>query len=207
MAARPVQRHLGPPGRRAGRLSALLAATAIGAALAFPGTAGATGEKVYGAVKIVSDTTGGEVIVGGEPRTCGVAFVFDLSFASGLVPVVGWKVKTWASDPFAGTTVLKSQDGPTDANGVLRQPLGGYLSLPNGRYNVIWDNEYPPDSSAGVRSFTVNCSSAPTTTLPPTDSAAIVGFVPAGDILGDVLAVLATASLAAIGIARRRARS
>lgn len=117
----------------------------------------------YGTVTINDADTGGEVIVDGEPHVCTFTFDFDLGIEA---PVLGWKVKVWNEVPLDGETVLKGQTGPTDADGRVHVPDSGALSAPNGRYNVVWDDEYPPDGSNGARSFVVDCKE-PTPT--PTD--------------------------------------
>ena len=145
-----------------GPLAALVATLALLALIAGP-TAAAVGDK-YGTVAVIDASTNSETIVNGEPQVCDFYFVFDLNVQA---DVVGWVVKTWNATPLAGSTVLSGKGGPTDADGKLRQPDSGSLSLPDGRYNVIWDDESPVDSSNGHQSFTVSCEAptqAPTAT-------------------------------------------
>jgi hypothetical protein len=151
-----------------GWLTALLATLALLALMAGP--AAAAVDDKYGTVAVIDAATGSENIVGGEPQVCDFYFAFDLNEQA---DVLGWVVKTWNATPLAGTTVLSGKDGPTDADGQLRQPDSGSLSLPDGRYNVIWDDESPVDSSNGHQSFTVSCeASTPTPTPTPTATAA-----------------------------------
>jgi hypothetical protein len=129
-----------------------------------------TDAEKYGTVTIVDADAGVEVVKGGEPHVCTFWFEFDLGIQA---DVVGWKVKEWNAAPLDGLTVLKGQGGPTDADGKLRVPDSGSLSVPNGRYNVVWDDEYPPDGSNGARSFVVDCQAAqPTPTPTPTPTPA-----------------------------------
>ena len=153
-------------GNAVGLLASGLAALLL---LALPAMAAAFGEDEYGTVTILDRDAEAEVIVDGEPRVCGFAFVFDLDTDDGVVPLVGWRVRTWAADPLDGDIVLSGDDGPTDEDGVLRQPRDGWFELPDGRYTVLWDDEDPPDRSAGVRTFTVECEEAtPAPTEAPT---------------------------------------
>jgi hypothetical protein len=150
--------------RARGWLCVLLATLALVALAVSP--ASAAGDDKYGTVAVIDAATGTENIVNGEPQVCDFYFEFDLNETS---DVVGWVVKTWNSTPLSGTTVLSGNGGPTDANGKLRQPDSGSLSLPDGRYNVVWDDETPVDGSNGHQSFTVSCESArPTPTPTPT---------------------------------------
>jgi hypothetical protein len=114
-----------------------------------------TDAEKYGTVAIIDADAGTEVIVDGEPHVCNFSFVFDLGIEA---PVVGWKVKVWDAAPLEGETVLKGSGGPTDADGVIQLPTSGALTAPDGRYNVVWDDEDPPDGSNGARSFVVDCS-------------------------------------------------
>ena len=117
-----------------------------------------TDAEKYGTVTIFDADAGAEVVVGGQPHVCKFYFEFDLGITA---DVVGWKVKEWNAAPLDGATVLKGQGGPTDADGKLRVPATGSLTVPDGRYNVVWDDEYPPDGSNGARSFVVDCKTAP----------------------------------------------
>jgi hypothetical protein len=146
-----------PHGRVWLSLVAVFAVSAIAA-----GQAAAADEK-YGTVSIIDAATGTENIVGGEPRVCDFYFEFDLGIEAS---VVAWTVKTWAATPLQGTTVVSGKGGPTDADGKLRQPDTGSLSAPDGRYNVVWDDESPVDGSNGSRSFVVSCAAAAPTPTP-----------------------------------------
>jgi hypothetical protein len=149
------------PHRPHGRVwLSFVAAFAVSAIAA--GQAAAADEK-YGTVAIIDAATGTENIVGGEPRVCDFYFEFDLGIEAS---VVGWTVKTWAATPLDGTTVVSGKGGPTDADGKLRQPDTGSLSAPDGRYNVVWDDESPVDGSNGSKSFVVSCAAAGPTPTP-----------------------------------------
>jgi hypothetical protein len=167
------------------RAVALAAPAALVISALAAGHAGAiTDAEKYGTVTIVDASAGVEVVKGGEPHVCNFWFEFDLGIQA---DVVGWKVKQWNAAPLDGTTVLKGQGGPTDADGKLRVPDSGSLSVPNGRYNVVWDDEYPPDGSNGARSFVVDCEAAqptptPTPTATPTDQGT-GGTQPTGSVL------------------------
>ena len=147
------------------RLAAIIVVMA--ALLAVPTSVTAFGEERYGTVTILDRDAGAEVVVDGEARVCDFAFVFDFATDAGLEEEIGWRVRVWAEDPLAGEVVLAGSDGPTDEDGVIRQPRDGWLELPDGRYNVLWDNEEPPDRSAGLRSFTVVCEEDATPTPSP----------------------------------------
>jgi hypothetical protein len=136
------------------RLRHLAAAIALpaGLVLAMIGT-GSAAAGWLGSVAIVDADAGAEVIVDGQPQVCEFWFEFDLPEA---VDVVGWEIREWADSPAEGTLVLEGQGGPTDADGLLRQPESGTLTLPDGRYNVLWDDE-PVDASFVSRSFVVDC--------------------------------------------------
>jgi hypothetical protein len=129
------------------------------------GPAAAAEDDKYGTVAVIDASTDSENIVNGEPQVCEFYFQFDLNEQA---DVVGWVVKTWASSPLTGTTVLQEQGGPTGADGKLRQPDSGSLSLPDGRYNVVWDDESPVDGSNEHQSFVVSCPAAATPTPTPT---------------------------------------
>ena len=124
-----------------------------------------TDAEKYGTVTIFDADAGAEVVVDGQPHVCNFYFEFDFGITA---DVVGWKVKQWNAAPLDGATVLKGQGGPTDADGKLRVPATGSLTVPDGRYNVVWDDEYPPDGSNGARSFVVDCKAAPTESAAPT---------------------------------------
>jgi hypothetical protein len=129
------------------------------------GNVSAIGEAKYGTAAVIDADTGQQTVIGGEPHVCKFFFRIDMNETADLV---GWKVKEWNATPFDGTTVLKGQGGPTDADGKLRVPDSGSFSLPNGRYNFLWDDEYPPDGSSGVQSFVVDCQAKATPTPTPT---------------------------------------
>jgi hypothetical protein len=108
---------------------------------------------------------GGDVIVDGEPVVCEFAIELDFEVDE-PVPVVGWAIKVWASTAFDGETVLAGTDGPTEDAGLLRQPRDGWVTLPDGRYNLLVDDETPVDRSFLRQPFTVECE-ADATPPPP----------------------------------------
>ena len=178
-----------PTSRQPWRRLALAAAPAALAVLMFgAGHAAAIGEAKYGTAAVIDGETGRQTMVGGEPHVCSFYFEFDMNVSA---DILGWKVKEWNAAPFDGPTVLKGQGGPTDADGKLRVPESGSLTLPNGRYNVLWDDEYPVDGSAGVQSFVVDCKpkaiATPTPTAtratPTPTEEAIGGTSPTGSVL------------------------
>lgn len=153
-------------GRR--RISALVAAlTPLIVLLALIQPAAVLAKPPTGTVTVIDGETGEQTIVDGEPEVCtfAVIFEFDQSF-----PLIGWKIKEWVPGNWKnGETHLKGQ-GATDGDGVMRIPGGGFFTLPEGRYNVVADDEWPIDGSSKVQSFQVVCpeSIAPTPT-PPDD--------------------------------------
>jgi hypothetical protein len=149
-------------GRR--RTSALVAALAplfVLLALIQPATVLAM--PPTGTVTVIDGATGEQTIVDGEPEVCTFAinFHFDQSF-----PIVGWKVKDWVPGNWKdGETHLKGQ-GATDADGIMRIPSTGFFSLPDGRYNIVADDEWPIDGSSKVQSFHVVCPDSTEPTPP-----------------------------------------
>jgi hypothetical protein len=188
-------------GRR--RPSALVAALApLFMLLALIQPATVLAKPPTGTVTVIDGVTGQQTIVDGEPEVCtfAITFQFDQSF-----PIVGWKVKDWVPGNWKdGETHLKGQ-GATDADGVLRIPSTGFFSLPDGRYNVVADDEWPIDGSSKVQSFHVVCPGStgggepggggepvetggvggaigtPQITLPPTDGGIPVTLTTNGD--------------------------
>ena len=154
-------------GRR--RVSALVAALApLIVLLALIQPAAVLAKPPTGTVTVIDGVTGHQTIVNGEPEVCTFAVIFDFDQA---FPVVGWKIKDWVPGNWKdGETHLKGQ-GATDADGVMRIPDTGTFTLPEGRYNVVADDEWPIDGSSKVRSFHVVCPDASEPT-PPDDSEA-----------------------------------
>ena len=149
-----------------------LAGAVVAALLLLP--AGASAAPPPGTITILDRDRGSDVLVDGEPVVC--AFAVELDFeVDAPVPVVGWVIKVWASTAFDGATVLSGSDGPTDADGRLRQPRDGWLTLPDGRYNLLVDDETPVDRSYARQPFTVDCEAdatpTPTATATPTPTA------------------------------------
>lgn len=157
------------------RLALAAAPAALVLAVFGAGHAAASDGDKYGTVAIIDADSGQEMVVDGQAHVCNFFFEFDLGIQA---DVVGWKVKEWNAAPLDGTTVLKGQGGPTDADGKLRVPDSGSLTVPNGNYNIVWDDEYPPDGSNGVRSFVVDCAAeepAEEPPAPPTDNGTDLG--------------------------------
>jgi hypothetical protein len=156
-----------PANSRHASIGRLVAAglAALGLVLLASGQTLASGSDRYGIVAIVDADAGSEVVVDGEPHVCDFFFRFDLNEQSS---VVGWNVRTWNPEPLDGSLVLKGKGGPTNAAGQLRQPVSGSLSVPDGHYNVVWDDEDPVDASNGAESFVVDCSTAIAPTPTPT---------------------------------------
>jgi hypothetical protein len=132
----------------------LSAAAAVAALLLVPTVASA--EPPPGTITFLDREKGGDVIVEGEPIVCEFAVELDFEVDEPM-PVVGWVIKVWASTAFNGETVLTSTDGPTDDAGRLRQPRDGWVTLPDGRYNLLVDDETPVDKSFLREPFTVDC--------------------------------------------------
>jgi hypothetical protein len=150
------------------RISALVAALIpIILLLALVQPAAVLAKPPTGTVTVTDGTTGHQTIVDGEPEVCTFVITFDFDQA---FPIVGWKIKDWVPGNWKdGKTHLKGQ-GATDGDGVMRIPDTGSFSLPDGRYNVVADDEWPIDGSSKVQSFHVVCpqSSEPTPTPTPT---------------------------------------
>jgi hypothetical protein len=104
----------------------------------------------WGTTAVIDAATGQQNIVNGEPEVCDFYFEFDLNITT---DILSWEVRDSAN-----ATVLKGSGGPTDADGKLRQPDSGSLSLPNGEYKVVFDDEAVVDSSHGIQHFRVNCT-------------------------------------------------
>ncbi len=176
-------------GRR--RISALVAAlTPLIVLLVLIQPATVLAKAPTGTVTVIDGATGRQTIVDGEPEVCTFAVIFDFDQA---FPIVGWKIKDWVAGNWKeGKTRLKGQ-GVTDGDGVMRIPDSGFFTIPEGRYNIVADDEVPIDGSAKVQSFHVVCpteqrptataptptpfddggvqsaTGTPTITLPPTD--------------------------------------
>ena len=161
-------------GRR--RTSALVAALApLLVLLALIQPASVLAKPPTGTVTVIDGATGEQTIVDGEPEVCtfAITFDFDQSF-----PLIGWKVKDWVAGNWKdGETHLKGQ-GATDGDGVMRIPSVGFFSLPDGRYNIVADDEWPIDGSSKVQSFNIVCPRSTEPTPTPPDEA---GEQPATD--------------------------
>lgn len=132
-----------------------------------------------GTFTIIDEATGVQTIVNGEPEVCTFAVLVDLDVQEAL-PLVGWKIKTWVDGNWNEAPTHFKGSGPTDATGAYRIPETGFLTLPAGRYNVILDDEYPPDGSSIVQSFHVVCPE-PTAT-PTTEPTATPTATPTGEV-------------------------
>jgi hypothetical protein len=126
-----------------------------------------------GTLTILDREKGADNLVDGEPVVCEFAVEIDIQTDT-AIEEIGWVINVYADDPWSGETVLQAQAGPTDDSGFLRQPADGWVSLPDGRYNLILDDEFPVDRSAIVRAFTVSCpaEATPTPTPMPTETTA-----------------------------------
>lgn len=147
----------------------LSAAAALAAVFLLPATVSAAPPP--GTITIVDSVTGTDNLVNGQPVVCEFAVELDFDVDE-PVPVVAWVIKVWAESAFDGTTVLSGDDGPTTADGQLRQPRDGWVTLPDGVYNLLVDDEVPVDKSYLRQKFTVDCEDeatpAPTATAAPT---------------------------------------
>jgi hypothetical protein len=156
-------------GRR--RTSAFVAAlTPLIVLLALIQPASVLAKPPTGTVTVIDGATGQQTIVDGEPEVCTFAVNFDFDQA---FPIVGWKIKDWVPGNWKdGETHLKGQ-GATDDDGVMRIPDAGFFTMPEGRYNVVADDEWPIDGSSKVQSFQVVCPDVtePTPTATPPDEA------------------------------------
>ena len=150
-------------------LTAVPGALAISLFAAGPASAG-----YFGDIAIVDADAGQEVVIDSEPHVC--AFWIELDFDR-VVDVVAWEIKEWNAAPFDGATVLQGQGGPTDADGKLRQPESGSLTLPDGHYSIVWDDEPAVDATSfGHQSFVVECDDQATGSQPaPTDTGTDLG--------------------------------
>jgi hypothetical protein len=195
-------------------LAAAPAALAFSMFAAGPASAG-----FFGEIAIVDADSGQEVIIDSEPHVCGFWIEFDFDR---VVDVVAWEVKEWNSSPLDGATVLDGQGGPTDAEGKLRQPASGSLTLPEGHYSIVWDDEPGVDASFGHQSFVVDCEdqstgsqTAPTDTdlgagggvagltAPPTDATADATAASSSAAVPATISVLAVLVLAFTTSAQR----
>jgi hypothetical protein len=154
-------------GRR--RTSAFVAAlTPLIVLLALIQPATVLAKPPTGTVTVTDGKTGDQTIVDGEPEVCTFAITFDFDEA---FPLVGWKIKDWVAGNWKdGETHLKGQ-GATNAAGVMRIPSAGFFALPDGRYNVVADDEWPIDGSSKVQSFHVVCPEGAEPTPTPPDEA------------------------------------
>jgi hypothetical protein len=151
-------------------LAAIPAALAVSLFAASPASAG-----YFGAIAIVDADSGQEVVIDGEPHVCGFWIEFDFDR---VVDVVAWEIKEWNASPLDGATVLQGQGGPTDADGKLRQPESGSLTLPDGHYSIVWDDEPAVDATSfGNQSFVVECEDQSTggSQPAPTDTGTDLG--------------------------------
>ena len=150
---RPSMRTATGEGRR--RTSALVAAlTPLFVLLMLLQPTSVLAKPPTGTVTVIDGVTGEQTIVDGEPEVCTFAVIFDFDQA---FPIVGWKIKDWVPGNWKdGKTRLKGQ-GATDDDGVMRIPDSGFFTLPEGRYNVVADDEWPIDGSSKVQSFHVVC--------------------------------------------------
>ena len=160
--------HHEPPARAAQRrrrgVAALFAVFALLELIAAPW---ALAQPPAGTITIIDGVTGTQTIVNGEPEVCTFAVIVDFD-VSEPVAVVGWRIKDWVDGDWRTGTTRLSGSGASDATGMFRIPAEAFLSLPDGRYNVIVDDEFPPDRSSIVQSFHVICGVAPTPTPTPT---------------------------------------
>ena len=150
-------------------LAAIPAALAVSLFAAGPVSAG-----YFGEVAIVDADAGQEVVIDSEPHVCGFWIEFDFDR---VVDVVAWEIKEWNASPLDGATVLQGQGGPTDADGKLRQPESGSLTLPDGHYSIVWDDEPAVDATSfGHQGFVVECDDQATGSQPaPTDTGTDLG--------------------------------
>jgi hypothetical protein len=111
----------------------------------------------WGTTLVIDPATGQQTIVNGEPEVCDFFFQFDLNIAP---DILSWEVRD-----SSGAAVLKGSGTP-DADGKLRQPDSGSLSLPNGEYKLVFDDEPVVDSSHGIVHFRVNCAGSGATPTP-----------------------------------------
>jgi hypothetical protein len=189
-------------------LAAVLGALAIGIFAAGHASAG-----FFGDVAVIDADTGQETSVDGEPRVCGFWLEFDFDRT---VDVVTWEIKEWSASPLDGATVLQGNGGPTDADGKLRQPDSGSLTLPDGHYSIVWDDEAGVDESFGLQSFVVDCDEStgtqptptgtdlgvggivggPAATLPPTDTEPAEPMANETSLIALAIALLALMTLA-----------
>ncbi len=145
-----------------------------------------------GTVTIIDGVTGEQTIVDGEPEVCTFAVIFDFDLA---FPLVGWKIKDWVPGNWNESPSRFKGQGATDDDGVIRIPDNGFFTLSEGRYNVIADDEWPPDGSSIVQSFHVVCPAFVDPIPTPPDGAGepIAGEPsPAASESGEIGAVVGT---------------
>lgn len=158
---------------------------------------------MLGATAVTATTPPGTIAV----ATDGCSFTVHVQLTQSY-PVVGWKIKVFDPENWNdGLTVFKGQS--SDASSLDLGPF----TLPEGVYNVIVDNEYPPDGSSIVHAFSLSCPAAtptprptprptsppatghPNPTPPPTSTVVDAAATPDGS---NALTILAIAALAIV---------
>ena len=108
-----------------------------------------------------------------ESTGCSFTVLVNLDQAYDLI---GWKIKQYDAVNWNDGTTLFKGSGPTDGNGDLTL---GPFTAPEGHYNAIVDNEYPPDGSSIVTDFWLSCpASAPASSAPGGSEAPIESSAP-----------------------------
>jgi hypothetical protein len=145
---------------------------------------------------------------------CSFTVHIDLDTSSDLI---GWKInefnETHWNDWDNAKTVFAGE-GPTDGNGVV--DLGPFTA-PSGHYNVIVDDENPPDASSNVVDFTLSCPQSPPAptggeqgahgtpgiTPPPTNTTAPNETTGTGGLTPFLLAIVALSAVILLATPRR----
>ena len=115
---------------------------------------------VWAALPVLAAAPPGKVSI--EATGCTFSVQINLDHAYDLI---GWKVKQYDAVNWNNGLTLFKGSGPTDGSGDLTV---GPFTAPEGHYNAIVDNEYPPDGSSIVVDFWLSCpvASAPASSSP-----------------------------------------
>jgi len=136
------------------QLTAMLAAGALGIALAAPGIATSTDAPGNnGTVKIHEGSTEAEPIVRNEPHVCTfhLHFFFADPFQAGT-----WEIQEWAPDDKGVVVLTGTYD--TNGDGEDRDPDSSAYELPDGHYKLFWDGDLDTEKHDKMKVFWVDCA-------------------------------------------------
>ena len=107
------------------------------------------------------------------------ATVCEFYFEFGATP--GGETGSWELGDGGGTAVASGSYSVTASTG-HREPASGSMTLPNGTYTLLWDDEAVIDRSNEELQLVVECAAA---TLVPTQSVAVETDAPSQIVAGD----------------------